>query len=359
MANDLAWTSVPIPFRHAFAHASARRGEACNIVVRVRDAEGRTGHGEGCPRAYVTGETVESAHAFLVRHRAALGALADLEALRAWLGAHAADVDRNPSAACAAEFALLDLFGRRAGLSLERLLGVEPADEVAISAVYGLTPPPVFALQRLRFSLNGMTDAKLKLGRPDDLARARSLVRRGRLRLDANNLWPDADAAIPALRPFAGLAWAVEEPVAPRDWPGLCRVADATGLDVILDESFAGPADLAALRGDPRFVLNLRVSRLGGLIRALDAARRGRALGHRLIVGAQVGETGLLARAGLVLAAAAGPALTGAEIGYGPHLLRRDLVKPSPGFGRGGLMPGPPDAPGSGLSPSDTLRRAF
>ena len=69
-ALELRFVSLPIPFRVRFGHASAVREQAENIIVAVRDAQGRIGLGEGCPRSYVTGETVASATGFIEKHRA-------------------------------------------------------------------------------------------------------------------------------------------------------------------------------------------------------------------------------------------------------------------------------------------------
>lgn len=341
---NLTWTTVPLPFRHAFAHASATRRRAENLIVRVEDADGRVGLGEGCPRDYVTGETVASAVAALTRWREALGRLADVDALRRWLSLSEAEVAAAPSAACAVELALLDLFARQAGKPVEDLLGVPRLDRpLPVTAVYGSGPAPVFLLQNLRFRRAGMGDAKLKLtgdaGR--DAWRARRLAASGRTRVDANNLWPDSRAAIAGLAPVQGSVWAVEEPVAPRDWVGLAAVADATGLAVILDESLSGPSDLTALENGPRYVLNLRLSRLGGLLRTLDTIAAARARRMEVILGAHVGETSILARAGLVAAGAAGPTLAGYEGAYGTRLLKHDAVSPSLTFGSDGqVVPG-------------------
>ncbi len=47
--------TFPARFRMRFAHGSATRSETENVVCVAR-ADGQTGHGEGCPRGYVTGE---------------------------------------------------------------------------------------------------------------------------------------------------------------------------------------------------------------------------------------------------------------------------------------------------------------
>src|SRR5690348_10493293 len=106
---DVKFSSLPIPFRRSFTHAAAVRTVAENVVVRVADRDGCVGLGEGCPRVYVTGETVDGALTFLAEKCAAFSKIENLDMLRAWMEEHEAEIDANPSAFCAAELALLDL----------------------------------------------------------------------------------------------------------------------------------------------------------------------------------------------------------------------------------------------------------
>jgi L-alanine-DL-glutamate epimerase-like enolase superfamily enzyme len=347
--------SLAIPFRHAFAHASAVRKQSANVLVRLEDGDGLAGLGEGCPRPYVTGETVDGARRFLEQEAGTIvGQAHDLESLKRWLRINADRVDSNPSAICALELALLDLFARREKVSVETLLGVEQLSKpIKATAVYGSSSSVVFNLQRVRFGLAKMTEAKLKLtgNASRDAGRARLLARRGRLRLDANNLFPDAASAIAALRSLAPHTWAVEEPVGPRDWQGMVAIAETCGLALVLDESFTTAADLATAPDGPRWVANCRVSKLGGVLRTLDTIAIARERGLGFIVGAQVGETGILARAGLLAASAIGCGLEGFEAAYGTHLLAYDPVAPTVTFDRRGeISPGAFAGPGWGLS---------
>src|SRR5688572_24144136 len=52
---------VHLPFRMVFGHSLAKRKSSTNLWVRARLRDGTAGYGEAVPRAYVTGETVESA----------------------------------------------------------------------------------------------------------------------------------------------------------------------------------------------------------------------------------------------------------------------------------------------------------
>ncbi len=106
------------------------------------------------------------------------------------------------------------------------------------------------------------------------------------------------------------------------------------------------PGDLDQVEG-PDWIVNLRVSKHGGLLRSLEMLALARRRGLGVILGCHVGETGILTRAGLALAAACGTDLIAAECGYGGYLLARDLTRPRLRFGRGGRIAAP--AAGTGL----------
>lgn len=357
----LKLATLPIPFRTRFEHAAAARDRAENVIVLAEDEAGNIGLGEGCPREYVTGETRASALAALARWTASgLEALDGRDALEAWMAAHEAEIDAAPSAFAAAELALLDVFARRKRVSLERFLGVDDAGPALhTSAIYGSGSTAKFLAQVARFNLYGMSDAKLKVtGRAArDRSRARLLAALGRVRLDANNLWQTAEQAYSALAHVRPYAWAIEEPLRARDFAGLASVGTRTGLCVVLDESATRLADLARVEPGPRYILNARVSKHGGLLRTLAMIRAAGARDFDVIVGAQVGETSILARAGVVAARAAGNRLAGFEGAYGTRLLDRDATTASIGFSYGGCVTtiGLGGA-GSGLTPTQETR---
>ena len=63
--NDLTAWHVRIPLKRTVRHASYTRRETDSIVVRCRLDDGSEGWGEGLPREYVTGETIDTAVAQL------------------------------------------------------------------------------------------------------------------------------------------------------------------------------------------------------------------------------------------------------------------------------------------------------
>src|SRR5215467_11754964 len=64
---ELEARHVRIPLKRKISHASHVRTETDNVVVRCVLSDGAVGYGEGVPRDYVTGETVDFAFDLLKR----------------------------------------------------------------------------------------------------------------------------------------------------------------------------------------------------------------------------------------------------------------------------------------------------
>ena len=335
-------SALSIPFKLAFKHASAERAAMQSLWVECRSRDGLVGYGEGCPREYVTSESLASAQRFTAEHQQEwLGAIRDLMSLRAWVEHHPAEIDRNPAAWTAVELALLDLFGKQTGKPLEALLGLpELAGRFSYSAVIGDAPRAQFEAQLANYRKAGFRDFKIKLS--GDAGRDREKLeplRGARVRADANNLWPDVAQALNHLQSLNFHFFALEEPLRAGDYDGLRRLAEALDTKIILDESLLRSAQLDQVAGfASRCIVNLRVSKMGGLIRSLEVAREIRRRGLGLIVGAHVGETSVLTRAALTVAHSARDCLVAQEGAFGTHLLERDVTPRPLMFGAGGML---------------------
>jgi L-alanine-DL-glutamate epimerase-like enolase superfamily enzyme len=353
--------ALTIPFRTAFRHASADRARMQSLWVEAC-AQGETGHGEGCPREYVTGESLAGALQFCAMHREDwCASIGELDALRRWARAHAGDIDRNPAAWAAVELALLELMAKLQGVSVERVLGVTDIEGCfAYTAVLGDAEPAVFEAQLAHYLKAGFRDFKIKLSgvASRDRAKVDALRNAGiaerAVRADANNLWKNAHDAIAALEALAFSFRALEEPLGAGDYAGMSSIAAVLGTRIILDESVLRAGQLDALDAAPeRWIVNLRVSKMGGLMRSLQMASELRRRGTGLIVGAHVGETSVLTRAALTVANAARDILVAQEGAFGTHLLSRDVSEPPLMFGAGGVLDASayrPQAAGWGLS---------
>ena len=353
--------TFPVPFKVVFRHALASRAEAQNIVVAARGPDGTTGYGEGCPREYVTGETVASAAAFVREHSDSISRdVRNMAELRDWMCAHGDAIDANPAAFCAIEIAVLDLLGKVQGCPIEDLLEVPRlSGTFRYSAVLGDSELPSFERQAAQYREMGFRDFKVKVsGDPGRDRRKLAVLTRAigpppRVRLDANNLWGDSGEAIRYLKALDAGVFATEEPLAPGDFAGCATVAAECGVKIILDESLARIEQLQALNGRTPWIVNLRVSKMGGILRSLAIAQEAARRGIGLIVGAQVGETSILTRAALTVMNRHRGSLLAAEGAFGTLLLERDLTHPSLQFTQAGKLHADsaltPSAPGLGL----------
>jgi len=174
----------------------------------------------------------------------------------------------------------------------------------------------------------GFRDLKVRVGAgdfADDLRRLRLLRDRFgddvKLAADANGGWSleDAPRRLGDLEPFR-LAY-LEQPVAPRGFDDLARLAEDSPVPIMLDESVSDARSIADLcAGGHRLMAHLKLVKLGGLGPTIDAAHRLRDAGVPIMIG-QMNEGGLATAAALHACAAVGPRF--AEL-YGADGLEND-----------------------------------
>jgi muconate cycloisomerase len=342
-------STAELPFRFSFGHALAERRSSTNVFVKVTLSDGSVGFGEGVPRRYVTGETPQSAlEALSRRYGPALAgcSLTDSRDVPPVLAAVAAEAGRwgagPPGAAwCAIELALLDAAARRFGLPVSTWLGPVRASTLSYDLVLPFSAAAAVVPLALTARALGIRQVKLKVGRDLDTdAQRLRLLRQilgsdADLRVDANGAWTAEEAlvAIERLRRY-GIS-AVEQPVGAGDLAGLQRVtADCPEL-IIVDESLRTEAEAQTLvEAKACDAFNVRVSKCGGLLASMRIAAMAAEAGLAVIVGAQVGESGILSAAGRHLAACVAPRYL--EGSAGRLLLREDITAERVMPGRGG-----------------------
>ncbi|MFO0844367.1 MAG: hypothetical protein U0797_18555 [Gemmataceae bacterium] len=166
---ELTAHHVRVRLRRPIRHASHVRGETDNVVVRCVLDGGSVGHGEGVPRDYVTGETIDSVLDLLAkRPRRSTGPCPDFAAAVAQAGRLEPDPRPTTTAASAATPACC-----RAGLArrLWRRFGV-PLSEAS--------PPEVYPPSEVRYPgdhvREGPGSSACPLGCNGPTGRARSKV---------------------------------------------------------------------------------------------------------------------------------------------------------------------------------------
>ncbi len=309
-----------IPFTFELAHSMASRAFSDSLIVEVR-TENASGFGEAVVRDYVSGRLSDGD----ASEEARLGAAADIVARLAlpmrglalgWDGIRAlletAEAEpRELPILCGLEGAILDAACREENADVYDLLGLKPA---RTEMRYGVTVPFITPGTRdmLKHLLAhyGPPDVRVKVGSDpayadDVLGMVRGVLGPAcdmRVDVNAGWSWDGALAHIPILRKHG--VRLVEEPFGRNREENLRFMrGPASGFTLVADESALTPEDTARLGAEGAFsMVNIRLAKNGGLLRALrmaDAARKNRL---SLQVGCHVGETGILSATGRVLA---------------------------------------------------------
>ena len=344
--RDIEAQVLEIPFRLQFKHHSADRSRTHTILVRTRTINGHTGFGEGCPREYVTNETLSGCTAFVQDHAHDLcDNIHSIKDLESWIDQHQHPIDTNPAAWCAIELSLLDAMSKDLGYSIEETLGTPPlSGAFQYTAVLGDNSRAAFTELVKRYVALGFKDFKVKItgetnNDDDKLSLVLNAAPEARIRLDANNIWETAGEVLAYLSELSSTPFALEEPLQPRAYNELNGLLGTTPVPIILDESFLnkGHFDHIDTSNDNVFV-NVRVSKMGGLIRSRAVARLLADAHVPIIVGAQVGETSLLTRAALCLANEFKDSVIAQEGAFGTLLLETDITHESLMFGSKGRL---------------------
>ncbi len=268
-------------FEFRIAVGARQRHE--NTLVRL-EHEGIEGLGEAAPSRYY-GESRPLVEAALAGWAPLLGE--DPFAFEAIERRLDALLHGQWAARAALDMALHDWLGKKLGLPVWRLLGLDRSTAPASCVTLGLADPE--EMERKLETVLDFPVIKVKLGAPGDVENLRMIRRRyrGRLQVDANTAWTPAEA-VRVLRRIEPLEIdLVEQPVPREDLDGLRWVRERSGIPVFADESAHRLADLANLVGRVDGV-NLKIMKTGGIREMLRMIHAARALGFRVMLGSMV-----------------------------------------------------------------------
>jgi muconate cycloisomerase len=133
--SELSAYHVRIPLRRKIRHASHTRTDTDTLIVRCKLSDGTEGWGEGLPRQYVTGETIDAVFELLratdwsTQLGGPLGNLLDAVALCdrvRFVGVPPQARDCSAIRSNALELSILDAVSRSLGVPLSSLTGSLP-----------------------------------------------------------------------------------------------------------------------------------------------------------------------------------------------------------------------------------------
>lgn len=284
MALRLSTELQTLTTRHPFIIARGGQSEYRTVLVRLTDEDGTEGWGEAAATKFY-GETPESVLAALAVYGEVLpdDPFGIEEAERAWIER----LGGNAAARAALSAALHDLVGKRLGVPVYRLWGLDPARAPRSTFTIGIDTP-----ERIRMKVREAAEypiLKIKLGTPRDVEIMEAIRAETdrELRVDANCGWTvkQTIAMLPVLRDFG--VTVLEQPLVPHDLDGLGIIRRRADIPLIADESCRTLADIAALAGRVDGI-NIKLAKCGSLREAVRMVAVARAHGLMVMVGCMI-----------------------------------------------------------------------
>ncbi len=344
---------VSIPLKKPFKTALRQVHSAEDIVIKMIADTGEIGFGNAPPTAVITGDSQDSIIAAI---RDTIGPKLigmDVDNLEGIMTTIDTAMLHNSSAKAALDIAVYDLFGKRHGIPLYKLLGGYRQD-ITTDLTISINDPEEMVEDSLAAVTAGYTELKLKVGTDAALDIKRVQAIRAavgydvKIRLDANQGWSPKEA-VRTIRRFEDLGLAIElieQPVPAHDFAGLKYVTDQVETDIMADEAAFGVYEVFQLLAMQACdLINIKLMKAGGLHNAVKIAHLAETMGIQCMMGCMLeSKVGITAAASL----AAGKKIISKSDLDAAVLLAEDPVVGGVSFAKNQLLIA--EAPGLGIT---------
>ena len=332
---------ISIPFQSTFKHSLASRIKSSSVIFEIIADNGMTGFGEGAPREYVTGESIKTTVKALrfvsekLKNKTIDLSVNVIEIIRNTQIELVDILEFAPSAKCAMELALLDLFGKIFTKPVMSFFGERKTKDILYSAVISNNKSSeIFKILNL-IKLLCIRQVKIKAGKNFDTDLEKLKIIKSYLdddiefRIDANGAW-NLEEALKRIESYNKYDVKIfEQPMGTdlkKDYPYLLkRVGDEN--KIFVDESICNFDDaMWFIDNKGANGINLKISKHGGIINTLLIHKLSSDNGFKNQIGCHVGETSILTSASVVFSALTKD-LFAYEGSYGNFLLEFDLIK--------------------------------
>jgi L-alanine-DL-glutamate epimerase-like enolase superfamily enzyme len=270
--------------RHPFIIARGGQSDYKTVWVRLTDDDGHEGWGEAAPTRFY-GETSETVMQTLQNYALHLPTDPfDLEETDRRLETA---LKGNPSARAAISAAMHDLAGKRLGIPVYTMWGLDPARAPMSTFTIGIDTPDRIRMKVLEAEEYPIL--KVKLGGDHDLETLQAIrdATDREIRVDANCGWTVKQAIrmLPVLEEFG--VTVLEQPLVPTDLDGLGIIRMAASIPIIADESCRVASDIPGLVGRVDGI-NIKLAKCGSLREALRMIAVARANHMMVMVGCMI-----------------------------------------------------------------------
>ena len=287
-ANGLETEIVRLRLRHTWTTTMSSSEYRDTLQARYT-RDGVTGVGEGAPIVRYHENAADARKAL----EAARGVIlaGDPWRLETLLGEAFRQLEGQYAARAALDIALHDWAGKKLGVPVYRLLGLDPANAPLTTFSIGIDTPET-TRQKVREAAE-FPVLKVKVGLDTDEATidaVRSVTGKP-LRVDANEGWKDKETAIRKIEWLASKGVElVEQPMPAAMLEEAAWVRERSPIPVFADEACLRASSIPALAGAYHGV-NVKLDKAGGLREALRMIHTARACGLKVMLGCMISSS--------------------------------------------------------------------
>jgi L-alanine-DL-glutamate epimerase-like enolase superfamily enzyme len=275
----LTYHTIDLNLKHPFRISRSTTESKKNVIVQIDE-----GIGEAAPSAYY-GENVDTVIESLEKVKDHLGN--DPFQIESILSKLNEKIKGNFSAKAGIDIALHDLIGKKLGVPIYKLLGLNGKVPLVTSYTIGIDTP-----EKMKEKTKEARDfliCKVKVGVENDIEMVKAVreTTDAKIRVDANAGWT-ADEAVEKINKLAEYEIEfVEQPIDPENKVGLKKIKKNVNVPIIIDEHLMTSKDILQFVGLCDGI-NIKLAKCGGIREALRMIHVARAHDLLIMIGCMI-----------------------------------------------------------------------
>lgn len=293
----LSWKQYDLHLKHTFRISRSAR-DIAPVIVLTLEHDGITAYGEASPTKRYGEDlaTIDTFFRSLELDR--FDSPFQLEEILAYVDAKAPG---NTSAKCAVDLALHDWVGKKLGVPLYKLWGLEKSKAAQCSFTIAIDSKEVVKQKVLEAEEYPILKVKVGLDNDKEMIETIRSVTDKVLYVDANEGWKDRTVALERIKYLKDQnVEFVEQPMPADQFDDLCWLRDKSDLPIIADESVLRLSEVPRL-AQAFDGINIKLMKCTGVREAMRMINTARALNMKVMMGCMI-ETAVGISAGAHLA---------------------------------------------------------
>jgi L-alanine-DL-glutamate epimerase-like enolase superfamily enzyme len=332
--------SYRIRLRHTWT-TTMSSSDYRDVIYVQYTRDGLTGYGEGAPIVRYKESAADGVRA--IQSIGGLLATADPRYYSKLLAQVFSKLEGQWAAKSAIDIALMDWTGRKLGVPLCRVFGLDPQDAPLTTFSIGIDTPEMTKKKVLEAEPYPILKIKVGLDKDESTLEAVRSVTKKPIRPDANEGFKTKEEAVRKINWLESVgAELIEQPLPAHMLEEQRWVRSRVHIPVLADEACLHPEDIPKIAGAYDGIV-VKLDKAGGTLKALEMIRIAKALGLKVMIGCMVSTS-----VSITAAAHLSPLVDYADLD-GNLLISNDPFR-GVRVERGRLVL--PDGPGLGLTPA-------